>query len=106
MPNSNMNGTPTSSFTPADVQRIIVPGSSRTVITGLHDEALKIKISAAPEKGRANQSLIEFLAKKFGVKKNAVSIVSGQSKALKKVQVLGIEAETLLDALNSNESRS
>ena len=47
----------------------IVPGSSQTRICGLLDGMLKVKISAPPEKGKANQRLLEFLAKQLGVKK-------------------------------------
>ena len=81
----------------------IVPGSSRTAVCGLFDGMLKIKISAAPEKGKANQCLIEFLAKQLGVKKNAVSIVSGHTARVKRLQVSGISAAMLLKKLNLNE---
>ena len=80
----------------------IVPGSSRTGVCGLLNGMLKIKISTAPEKGKANQALVGFLAKKLGVKKNAVSIISGQTNPVKQVQVLGISTETLLKKLNLN----
>lgn len=78
----------------------VVPGSSRTTISGMLDGMLKIKISAAPERGKANQSLVEFLAKRLGVKKNAVSIVSGKTSQVKSIQVLGVSAELLLKKLN------
>ena len=78
----------------------IVPGSSRTAVCGLLDGMLKIKVSAAPEKGKANRCLIEFLAKQLGVKKKAVSIISGRTNPVKKMQVLGISAEGLLKRLN------
>jgi len=81
----------------------VVPGSSRTAVCGLLEGVLKIKISAAAEKGKANQCLIEFLAKQLGVKKNAVSIISGQTNPLKQVQVLGISAEKLLKNLDLNK---
>lgn len=84
----------------------IVPGSSREGICGLHDGMVKVKISAPPEKGKANESLIGFLSKMLGVKKRAVSIISGKTNPIKKVQVLGIEAETLLDKLNLAEKGS
>ena len=49
----------------------IVPGSSPpTKICGLLDDMLKIKVTAAPEKGKANRCLVDFLAKKLGVKRN------------------------------------
>jgi uncharacterized protein len=82
----------------------IVPGSSGpTRICGLLDGMLKIKVSAAPEKGKANQCLLKFLAKALGVKKNAVAILSGQTSPLKRVQVSGISADELIKKLNLNE---
>ena len=77
----------------------VLPGASRTDICGLLDGMVKIKISAPPEKGKANQCLLAFLAKQLGVKKNAVSIISGQTSPVKNVRVLGISAETLLKKL-------
>ena len=77
----------------------VVPAGSRTVIVGLLDGMLKIKLSAAPEKGKANRSLIDFLAEKLGVKKKAVAIISGQTNPIKQIQVLDITAETLLKKL-------
>ena len=84
----------------------IVPGSSRTAICGLLGQMLKIKVAAAPEKGKANQHLLEFLAKRLRVKKNAISIVSGKTGPVKSIRVLGVSAEALLKKLNLNERRS
>jgi hypothetical protein len=84
----------------------VVPGSNRTAVCGLLDEILKIKVSAAPERGKANQCLLKFLAKQLGVKKNAVSIISGKTKPIKCMQVLGISPETLLKKLNLNKRGS
>ena len=82
----------------------IVPGSSGpTRICGLLDEMLKVKVSAAPEKGKANQCLIKFLARQLGVKKNAVSIISGSTSPVKHIQVSGMTADMLLKKLNLNE---
>ncbi|MHC4153510.1 MAG: DUF167 domain-containing protein [Planctomycetota bacterium] len=81
----------------------IVPGSSRTAICGLLDGTLKVRVSAPPEKGKANKCLVEFLSKKLGVKKNAVSIISGQKSPVKQVHVLGISGEVLSRRLNLND---
>jgi len=82
----------------------IVPGSSGpTRICGLLDGMLKIKVSAPPEKGKANQCLLKFLAKELGVKKSEVSLISGKTSPVKHVQVSGISAKTLLNKLNLNE---
>ena len=82
----------------------IVPGSSgQTRICGLLDDMLKVKVSAAPEKGKANQCLIKFLAEQLGVKKNAVSIISGTTGPVKHVQISGMNADTLSKKLNLNK---
>jgi len=79
----------------------VVPGSSGpTRICGLLDNILKIKVSAAPERGKANQCLLNFLAKQLGVKKNSVSIISGKNSPFKYVQATGISVDTLLKKLN------
>ncbi len=79
----------------------IVPGSSgQTRICGLLDDMLKVKVSAAPEKGRANQCLIKFLAKRLGVKKNAISIISGTTSPVKQIRISGVSTRMLLKKLN------
>ena len=77
----------------------VVPGSSRTTIAGELDGMVKIKVSAAPEKGKANQCLVEFLAGRLGVKKKSVSIVSGHTSPIKKIQICGVTAEDVLSEL-------
>jgi uncharacterized protein (TIGR00251 family) len=62
-------------------------------------EMVKIKVTAPPEKGKANQCLVEFLAKKLGVKKNAISIIAGQTNPVKQVQVLGVSTDSLKEKL-------
>lgn len=82
----------------------VVPGSSGpTRICGLLDGMLKIKVSAPPEKGKANQCLLKFLAKEIGMKKNTLSIISGKTSPVKHVKVSGISADTLLKKLNLNK---
>ena len=79
----------------------IVPGSSSpTRICGLLDGMLKVKVSAAPEKGKANQCLLKFLAGQLGIKKNAVKIISGQTSPIKHIQVKGLSTDLLLKKLN------
>jgi uncharacterized protein (TIGR00251 family) len=81
----------------------IIPGSSKTGISGVLNGMLKIKIAAAPEKGKANRCLLEFLVKQLGVRKNTVSIISGQTNPIKQIQVLGISADALTEKLNLNK---
>ena len=81
----------------------IVPGSSRTVVAGTLEDMIKIRVAAAPERGKANQCLIAFLAQQLGVKKNAVGILSGHANPVKQVKVAGISAALLLERLGLSE---
>ncbi len=66
----------------------VIPKSSRNEIVGtMADGALKVKITAAPEKGKANAELCAFLAKHYGVSKSAVAILSGETSPLKLVRI-------------------
>ena len=58
---------------------------------------LKVSVTCAAEKGKANQCLIDFLAKKTGVKKKAISIVSGKSNPVKRIQISGMSIDKLLE---------
>jgi len=79
----------------------IVPGSSPpSRISGILDGMLKVKVTAAPEKGKANQCLIKFLAEYLDVKKNAISIISGQTNPVKHIEILGLSKNTLIEKLN------
>jgi uncharacterized protein (TIGR00251 family) len=85
----------------------IVPGSSGpTRFCGLLDGMVKVKVSAAPEKGKANKCLLKFLSKQLDVKRNAISIISGQTSPVKHVQVLGISADILRKKLGLNKQDS
>ncbi|MFC1676144.1 DUF167 domain-containing protein [Planctomycetota bacterium] len=77
----------------------IVPGSSKTVIAGTLDGRLKVKVAAAPEKGKANDCLVGFLSKRLGVKKNAIEIVAGKTRPIKQILVSGVSRETVLSRL-------
>jgi uncharacterized protein (TIGR00251 family) len=66
----------------------VTPRSSKSEITGqLADGTLKIRISAPPEKGKANEALIAFLAAHYHVPKEAVEILSGHGTPLKLVRI-------------------
>jgi uncharacterized protein (TIGR00251 family) len=81
----------------------IVPGSSRTAVAGALGDMIKIRVAAPPEKGKANECLIAYLAKQLGVKKNAVEVLSGHTNPVKQVRVAGISAARLLEALGLTE---
>jgi uncharacterized protein (TIGR00251 family) len=66
----------------------VTPKSSKTELVGyLPDGTWKIRIAAAPEKGKANRALLEFLADRLGVAKSRIRIVSGETSRLKRIHV-------------------
>lgn len=67
----------------------VQPGAPKNEIVGVQEDALKIRINAAPVKGKANKALIDFLAENLGVKKSEVEIISGHTSKIKKIKVLG-----------------
>jgi uncharacterized protein len=69
------------------------PGAGRTQITGRHGAALKVRVAAPPEHGRANQALIEELAAEFGVAENKVELVSGATSRSKRFLLAGVDPE-------------
>lgn len=63
------------------------PNASKDGWTGLHGDRLKLKITTPPVDGKANQHLICWLAKEFGVSKTACVLVSGETGRQKKVAI-------------------
>lgn len=83
---------------------LIQPNSPKSIIQGLHDGKLKIRIHSPPVDGKANEELIRFLAKFFAVKKNQVEILRGHTDKNKHIQITTHDLLTLekklMEALN------
>ena len=56
-------------------------------VVGPHGDALKVKVKAPPEGGRANREIISLLAETFDVPRSAISVKSGASSRRKQVRV-------------------
>ena len=63
------------------------PGAERAEFAGQHGERLKIRISAPPVDGKANDALMRFLADAFAVSRQQVSLLSGQSSRQKRLLI-------------------
>ena len=71
----------------------VEPRSSRRQIIGAMDNGiLKVKLTAPPVDGSANEQLIELISEVTGVKKSQVSIIRGLSSKRKLVKITGVEA--------------
>ncbi len=77
----------------------VIPGSREDRIVGLVGDALKVRLSAPPERGKANEALICLLASRLGVSRSKVRIVSGHTTHLKRVAVDGMTSGQVLDLL-------
>ena len=67
----------------------VIPKSSADRIVGWVGDRLKIQVTAAPERGKANAAVIGVLAKALGVARSAVRITAGETSPLKTVEVDG-----------------
>ncbi len=72
----------------------VTPKSSRDEVTGLHTASdgtvsLAVKVTAVPDKGRANKAVIETLAKACRLPKSAFTLVAGETERNKTVLVTG-----------------
>jgi uncharacterized protein len=77
----------------------VLPRASRNQVVGVEQGAIKIKLTAPPVEGAANAALIEFVAGWLGVRKSAVSIVSGETARHKRVRVIGFTVEAVRQKL-------
>src|SRR5947207_10708984 len=77
----------------------VQPGAGRTAVVGRHGDALKVRVAAPPEKGRANEACLELLAKVLGVAASDVTLTSGESSRSKRFTVTGVEADEVAKQL-------
>ena len=70
-----------------------VPNAKKTQFAGTLGEAVKIKVQAVPEGGRANAELSAFLAETLGLPRRAVYVVSGETSRDKILRIDGCPRE-------------
>lgn len=70
-------------------------GARRNAIEGVHDGSLRISVTQAPEKGKANKAIAELLAKALKLRKSQVELISGEASPQKKFLVRGVTAAEL-----------
>jgi uncharacterized protein len=69
----------------------VSPGASRTEIVGRHGDGWKVRVTAAAERGRANDAVVRLLADALGVQPGAVSVVAGRASRDKIVEISGLD---------------
>jgi len=79
----------------------VSPGAGRSALVGRHGDAWKVRVSAPPERGRANEAVVELLAASLGLSRPDVRLVSGGGSRDKIVELSGLtyeEVERRLEA--------
>jgi len=78
----------------------VIPNAPKTELVGvLSNGVLKIKLKAAPEKGKANQELVKYLHTIFNIDQNQIEIVAGHTARLKHVRLIGVGEKKLQELL-------
>lgn len=78
----------------------VAPKSAQDCLVGWHGEALKVKVRAAPEDGRANAAVIKLLADALGLPQKAIALESGVTSRNKRIRIDGINGAELKNRLD------
>lgn len=82
-----------------DIQ--VIPNASRAEITDVQEGAFKVKVTAPPVEGAANEACIKLLAKELGLKKSQMEISSGAKSRKKTVIIKDISKAELETKINN-----
>ncbi len=70
-------------------------GARRNELGGVQNGMLKVSVTQAPEKGKANKAIVALLAKELSLRKTQIELVAGETSAQKRFLVTGISLEEL-----------
>jgi uncharacterized protein (TIGR00251 family) len=69
----------------------VAPGARRSQIVGRHGDAWRVRVTAAPERGRANTEVLDLLAATLGLQRRRLRVVSGEASRDKVVELDGLD---------------
>ncbi|HEY6902779.1 MAG TPA: DUF167 domain-containing protein [Candidatus Acidoferrales bacterium] len=84
----------------------VAPRASRDAIEGEYQGALKVRLTAPPLDGRANDALRRLLAESLNVPVSAVRIVAGEKSRTKRVAVAGVSRAQVIALFGARQSKS
>ncbi len=73
----------------------VLPGGSRDSIEGAFDGRLRVRVRAAPERGKANRAVIRLLGRCLDIPGSSLEIVAGHGSRDKVLQVQGLDPDQL-----------
>ena len=79
----------------------VVPKARRNAVKVADDGSLRVRVTAAPEDGKANEALVSLLSKQLQVPKFSVRVVRGHRARDKVVEVDGLSAQEMVDRLRA-----
>jgi len=88
LPDGTLRVTPVSGGVQFSVR--LQPRASSSAVVGTHGEALKVRVTAPPVDGAANEMLVKVLSATFGVPANAITILAGATSRTKVVRLAGV----------------
>ena len=71
----------------------VQPGAGRSAVVGRHGNALKLRVAAPPEGGRANEAVTALLTETFGVRAADIELASGASSRMKRFRLTGVDVD-------------
>ncbi len=77
----------------------VQPRAGKNELAGLHDGALKLRLTTPPVDGKANKAVISFLAKKLKLPKSAVVLRNGLKSRRKQLQIIGLGEQMVRERL-------
>ncbi|MGH2351239.1 MAG: DUF167 domain-containing protein [Chloroflexota bacterium] len=77
----------------------VTPRAGRSEVVGERDGALWVRLAAPPVEGAANRALVDLLAQRLGVPRNAVSLVAGVAGRRKRGRIIGLSPEVVASRL-------
>lgn len=79
----------------------VVPGASRNAVAGVYGDGIKVTVTAAPERGAANEAVARLLAEVLGVPLANVQIVRGHTSPRKEVLIVGLDRAVIEQRLSA-----
>jgi hypothetical protein len=73
------------------------PKSSKNEVVGPYRDGIKVKVTAPPVEGKANEALIRFLAREFGVSPSCIEMIKGRHSREKTLRISGSILDKRLD---------
>jgi uncharacterized protein (TIGR00251 family) len=77
----------------------VIPGARMNSVQGWQGDLLKLRVNAAPEKGKANKAVCKLLAEVLNIRMDQISLLRGETSPIKMVEIENLSATDLRNQL-------